>query len=93
MGKTSLLVRYVDNKFSLATKSTIGADFLSKQIEVDDQAVTLQVEISFFVLFCPFYFFFIDLLISVSHWNRFGILLDRKDSKGLELLSTEVPMV
>lgn len=43
VGKTSLLVRYVDNKFSLATKSTIGADFLSKQIEVDDQAVTLQV--------------------------------------------------
>jgi len=43
VGKTSLLVRYVDNKFSLATKSTIGADFLSKQIEVDDQAVTLQI--------------------------------------------------
>ena len=43
VGKTSLLVRYVDNKFSLATKSTIGADFLSKHIEVDDQAVTLQI--------------------------------------------------
>jgi len=43
VGKTSLLVRYVDNKFSLATKSTIGADFLSKQIEADDQAVTLQI--------------------------------------------------
>eukprot|EP01126_Amoeba_proteus_P054057 TRINITY_DN661_c0_g2_i15.p1 TRINITY_DN661_c0_g2~~TRINITY_DN661_c0_g2_i15.p1 ORF type:complete len:190 (-),score=37.97 TRINITY_DN661_c0_g2_i15:458-1027(-) len=43
VGKTSLLVRYVDNKFNVATKSTIGADFLSKQIEVNDQAVTLQI--------------------------------------------------
>jgi len=43
VGKTSLLVRYVDNKFSINTKSTIGADFLSKPIEVDDQPVTLQI--------------------------------------------------
>jgi Ras-related protein Rab-7A len=27
----------------MQTKSTIGADFLSKEIEVDDQAVTLQI--------------------------------------------------
>eukprot|EP01125_Pyxidicula_operculata_P006231 TRINITY_DN2166_c0_g2_i3.p1 TRINITY_DN2166_c0_g2~~TRINITY_DN2166_c0_g2_i3.p1 ORF type:complete len:168 (+),score=40.56 TRINITY_DN2166_c0_g2_i3:207-710(+) len=27
----------------MATKSTIGADFLSKQIDLDDQAVTLQI--------------------------------------------------
>eukprot|EP01130_Rhizamoeba_saxonica_P000333 TRINITY_DN1030_c0_g2_i1.p1 TRINITY_DN1030_c0_g2~~TRINITY_DN1030_c0_g2_i1.p1 ORF type:complete len:210 (+),score=52.90 TRINITY_DN1030_c0_g2_i1:50-679(+) len=43
VGKTSLLVRYVDGKFSLQTKSTIGADFLSKQLEIDDQGVTLQI--------------------------------------------------
>jgi len=43
VGKTSLLVRYVDNKFNINTKSTIGADFLSKLIEVDDQPVTLQI--------------------------------------------------
>uniref|UniRef100_A0A6B2LJQ9 Ras-related protein Rab-7b n=1 Tax=Arcella intermedia TaxID=1963864 RepID=A0A6B2LJQ9_9EUKA len=43
VGKTSLLVRYVDNKFSINTKSTIGADFLSKPIEVEDQPVTLQI--------------------------------------------------
>eukprot|EP01129_Flabellula_baltica_P009858 TRINITY_DN40_c0_g2_i1.p1 TRINITY_DN40_c0_g2~~TRINITY_DN40_c0_g2_i1.p1 ORF type:complete len:203 (+),score=42.81 TRINITY_DN40_c0_g2_i1:112-720(+) len=43
VGKTSLLLRYVDNKFTLATKSTIGADFLTKEIEVDDQAVNLQI--------------------------------------------------
>jgi len=43
VGKTSLLLRYIDNQFSLATKSTIGADFLSKTIDVDDQPVTMQI--------------------------------------------------
>jgi hypothetical protein len=43
VGKTSLLERYVNNKFSMQTKSTIGADFLSKQIVVDGRNVTLQI--------------------------------------------------
>jgi len=43
VGKTSLLVRYVQNSFSIATKSTIGSDFLSKDIEVDGRPVTLQI--------------------------------------------------
>jgi len=43
VGKTSLLVRYVENKFSIATKSTIGSDFLSKEIGVDGRPVTLQI--------------------------------------------------
>jgi hypothetical protein len=79
VGKTSLLVRYVDNKFSLATKSTIGADFLSKQIEVDDQAVTLQV--------CSNYSSCFFVLIV-----RFGILLVKRGSKVSAPLSTEVQM-
>jgi len=43
VGKTSLLVRYVENKFSIATKSTIGSDFLSKEISVDGRPVTMQI--------------------------------------------------
>jgi len=43
VGKTSLLLRYVSNKFTIATKSTIGTDFLTKQIEVGDKTVTLQI--------------------------------------------------
>lgn len=43
VGKTSLLLRYVENKFTIATKSTIGSDFLSKEIDVDDKPVTLQI--------------------------------------------------
>jgi Ras-related protein Rab-7A len=43
VGKTSLLLRYVENKFTMATKSTIGSDFLSKEVDVDDKPVTLQI--------------------------------------------------
>lgn len=43
VGKTSLLVRYIQNSFSIATKSTIGSDFLSKDIEVDGRPATLQI--------------------------------------------------
>jgi Ras-related protein Rab-7A len=43
VGKTSLLLRYVSNKFTIATKSTIGTDFLTKQIDVGDKTVTLQI--------------------------------------------------
>jgi len=43
VGKTSLLLRYVENKFTINTKSTIGSDFLSKEIEVEGRPVTLQI--------------------------------------------------
>lgn len=35
--------QYVNKKFSLQYKATIGADFLTKEIEVDGRTVTLQV--------------------------------------------------
>jgi len=43
VGKTSLLIRYVENRFTLNTKSTIGANFLTKRIEVDDKVATCQI--------------------------------------------------
>lgn len=43
MGKTSLMNRYVKNKFSHQYKATIGADFLTKDIEVDGKLVTMQI--------------------------------------------------
>ncbi|PRP75097.1 ras-related protein Rab-7a-like [Planoprotostelium fungivorum] len=43
VGKTSLLVRYVENKFTISTKSTIGSDFLSKEIDVEGRPVSLQI--------------------------------------------------
>lgn len=45
VGKTSLMNQYVLKKFSNQYKATIGADFLTKEITVDDKMVTMQVRI------------------------------------------------
>lgn len=43
MGKTSLMNQYVNKRFTTQYKATIGADFLTKEIMIDDKLVTLQV--------------------------------------------------
>jgi Ras-related protein Rab-7A len=46
VGKTSLMNQYVNKRFSNQYKATIGADFLTKEIMIDDKLVTLQVTYS-----------------------------------------------
>ena len=43
VGKTSLLHRFVEEKFSFRYKLTIGADFLSKIIQKDNETIKLQI--------------------------------------------------
>ena len=43
VGKTSLMDRYINKKWAAQYKATIGADFLTKEVEVDDRLATLQV--------------------------------------------------
>jgi len=44
VGKTSLLERYITNKFSMLYKATIGADFMTKEVELqNNKLVTLQL--------------------------------------------------
>lgn len=43
VGKTSLMNQYVNKKFSAQYKATIGADFLTKEVQVDDKLVTMQI--------------------------------------------------
>merc|ERR1712137_211841 len=43
VGKTSLMNQYVNNTFSDEYKVTIGADFLSKEVMVDDRKVIMQI--------------------------------------------------
>ena len=43
VGKTSLLHRFVEDKFSFRYKLTIGADFLSKTISKNGETVKLQI--------------------------------------------------
>lgn len=43
VGKTSLMQQFVNNKFTHQYKATIGADFLTKEIQIDGKTVTLQI--------------------------------------------------
>ncbi|KAI9188666.1 Rab GTPase ypt7 [Blastocladiella emersonii ATCC 22665] len=43
VGKTSLMNQYVNKRFSMQYKATIGADFLTKELTIGDAVVTLQV--------------------------------------------------
>lgn len=43
VGKTSLMNQYVNKKFSKQYKATIGADFLTKEVMIDDKLVTMQI--------------------------------------------------
>ena len=43
VGKTSLMNQYVNKQFSNHYKATIGADFLTKEVMVDDRLVTMQI--------------------------------------------------
>lgn len=43
VGKTCLMNQYVQKRFDKTYKATIGADFLTKDVMIDDKLVTLQV--------------------------------------------------
>jgi len=43
VGKTAILNKYVNGKFIEDHKATIGADFLTKELTLDDKIVTLQI--------------------------------------------------
>ncbi|KAE8706833.1 Ras-related protein Rab7 [Hibiscus syriacus] len=43
VGKTSLMNQYIYNKFNQQYKATIGADFVTKELQIDDKLVTLQI--------------------------------------------------
>ncbi|GLT68912.1 hypothetical protein SLA2020_411050 [Shorea laevis] len=43
VGKTSLMNQYVHKKFNQQYKATIGADFVTKELHIDDMLVTLQI--------------------------------------------------
>jgi len=43
VGKTSLMNQFVNKKFNNQYKATIGADFLTKEVMVDDRLATMQI--------------------------------------------------
>lgn len=76
VGKTSLMNQYVNKKFSNQYKATIGADFLTKEVMVEDRIVTMQVIFASdtSTLRCRRYLLFLTSFFR----SRFGILLDRR---------------
>lgn len=73
VGKTSLMNQYVNKKFSNQYKATIGADFLTKEVMVDDRIVTMQVNMYSFIkavaVTVPFPFQLIPTLL----FSDFGV--------------------
>jgi len=43
VGKTSLMNQFVNSRFNSQYKATIGADFLTKEVTVDNRLVTMQI--------------------------------------------------
>ncbi|CAI9286365.1 unnamed protein product [Lactuca saligna] len=43
VGKTSLMNQYVNRKFSNQYKATIGADFLTKEVQFENKLFTMQI--------------------------------------------------
>lgn len=43
VGKTTLLYRYVENRFVVNTKMTLGVEFFMKELEIDERKINLQV--------------------------------------------------
>ncbi|MHA1147429.1 MAG: Rab family GTPase [Promethearchaeota archaeon] len=43
VGKTSLATRYLSNIFKTDIKMTIGVDFASKEVELDNKRISLQI--------------------------------------------------
>jgi len=43
VGKTSLLNQYVNQRFTQQYRATVGADFMAKEVMIDDRMVTLQI--------------------------------------------------
>lgn len=43
VGKTSLLNQYVNNRYTQQYRATVGADFMAKEVMIDDRVVNLQI--------------------------------------------------
>ena len=73
VGKSNLLSRFTRNEFSLESKSTIGVEFATRSIRVDDKVVKAQIwdtagqeRYSYFRLINPSFYMYILIDSSVG---------------------------
>lgn len=69
VGKTSLMNQYVLARFATSYKATIGVDFLSKDVMLEDRMVTLQVRRNCEALSCFLQHISDSLLCPALHSN------------------------
>lgn len=43
VGKSNLLARFTRNDFSLESRSTIGVEFSTKEVQIDGKAIKIQI--------------------------------------------------
>jgi Ras-related protein Rab-11A len=43
VGKSNILIRFTRNEFNLDSKSTIGVEFATRSIQVDDKTIKAQI--------------------------------------------------
>ena len=89
--------RYVNKKFSNQYKATIGADFLTKEVQVEDRLVTMQVGFHSRLLLYFFSIFstkngFNEFLVNgtYSHlyvWDCFFLLCSHFESRFQQFLN------
>lgn len=63
VGKSQLLARFSRNEFSIESKATIGVEFQTRTLTIDNKTVKAQIwdtagQERYFVYFCSFSFFF-----------------------------------
>jgi Ras-related protein Rab-11A len=73
VGKSNLLSRFTRNEFSLESKSTIGVEFATRSIHVDEKVVKAQIwdtagqersiQLSFFLVSVSLFCFFLSFLL------------------------------
>ena len=77
VGKSNLLSRFTRNEFSLESKSTIGVEFATRSIQVDDKVVKAQIwdtagqERYYFYLNFSLFMAFLTNLIVEKSWVVF----------------------
>jgi len=91
VGKTSLMNQYVNRKFSIQYKATIGADFLTKEVYVDERNVTMQVTKPNIAVHRPELNTAVPLPLPPLFSCRFGILPVRSASSRSVSRFTVVP--